>query len=107
MTLTIEVRSKPGKINELYQTLQALLPTMRQEKGCLNCRVSQDMEDCEVYVLSGDWDAQASFESYLRTASGSALLGAINMLGQSTRIQMGRNARWDGVEMLQRIRREA
>ena len=107
MTLTIEVRSKPGKINELYQTLQALLPTMRQEKGCLNCRVSQDMEDGEVYVLSGDWDAQASFEGYLKSASGSALLGAIKMLGQSTRIQMGRKARWDGVEMLQRIRREA
>ena len=107
MTLTIEVRSKPGKVNELYQTLQALLPTMRREKGCLNCRVSQAMEDCEVCVLSGYRDAQARFEGYLRTVSGSALLGAINMLGQSTRIQMGRKARWDGVEMLQRIRREA
>jgi len=32
MTLTIEVRSKPGKINEIYQTLQALTPTIRREK---------------------------------------------------------------------------
>ena len=45
MTLTIEVRSKPGKINELYQTLQALLPTMRKGKGCQFCRVSRDVED--------------------------------------------------------------
>ena len=51
--LTIELRSKPEKVNELYQTLQALLTTMRREKGCLNCRVSQAMEDCEVCVLSG------------------------------------------------------
>ena len=82
MTLTIEVRSKPGKISELYQTLQALLPTMRQEKGCLNCRVSQDMEDDEVYVLSSDWDGQASFEGYAKSTSGSALLGAIKTLGR-------------------------
>ena len=39
MTLTIEVRAQPGKVNELYQTLQALLPTMRKEKGCQACRV--------------------------------------------------------------------
>ena len=45
MTLTIEVKSKPGKNFELDQTLQVLLPTMRQEKGCLSCRVSRDLED--------------------------------------------------------------
>src|SRR5512139_4077616 len=98
MTLTIEVRSKPGKITELYQTLQAFLPTMRQEKGCLNCRVFQDMEDGEVYVLSSDWEARANFENYMKSTSGSALLGAINMLGQSTRIQMGSNAKWEEIE---------
>lgn len=107
MTLTIEVRSKPGKITELYQTLQAFLPTMRQEKGCLSCRVSQDMEEGEVYVLSSDWDEQASFEVYLKSTSGSALLGAVNMLGQSTRIQMGSDAKWEGIETLKRMRREA
>ena len=106
MTLTIEVRSKSGKINELYQTLQALLPTMRQEKGCLNCRVSQDLEDDEVYVLSSDWGAEASFEGYLKSASGGALLGAIKTLGQSTRIQLGTTAKWEGVETLMQIRRQ-
>lgn len=107
MTLTIEVRSKSGKSIELYQTLQALLPTMRQEKGCMNCRVSQDMEDGEVYVLSCDWDAKEILEGYLKSASGGALLGAIKMLGQSTRIQMGNEARWQGIEALQRIRKGA
>ena len=105
MTLTIEVRSKPGKGNELYQTLQALLPTMRQEKGCLSCRVSQDMEDGDVYVISSDWDAQAIVEVYLKSASGGALLGAITMLGKSARIQIGSEAKWEGVETLRKIRK--
>ena len=106
MTLTIEVKSKPGKISELYQTLQALLPTMRQEKGCLSCRVSQDLEDDEVYVLSCIWDEQASFEGYIKSASGSALLGAIKTLGQSARIQLGSDAKWEGFEILLQIRRK-
>ena len=49
MTLTIEVRSRPGKVNELYQTLQALLPTMRKEMGCQACRVTRDVEDGELF----------------------------------------------------------
>jgi quinol monooxygenase YgiN len=106
MTLTIEVRSKPGKINELYQTLQAFIPTMRREKGCLNSRVSQDLEDGEVYVLSSDWDAEANFEGYLKSENGGALLGAVKTLGQSTRIQLGSDARWEGVETLMQMRRK-
>jgi len=107
MTLTIEVKSKTGKNNELYQSLQALLVTMRQEKGCLRCRVSQDMEDGEVYVLSSDWDTESSFGSYVKSVSGIALLGAINMLGQSTRIQVGSGAKWEGAEALKKIWRSS
>ena len=106
MTLTIEVRAKSGKANELYQTLQALLPTMRQEKACLNCRVYQDFEDGEVYVLSSDWGAETNFEGYIKSDSGGALLGAIKTLGQSTRIQLGRDAKWAEVETLIQIRRK-
>lgn len=107
MTLTIEVRSKPGNVNELYQTLQALLPTMRKEHGCRNCRVSRDMEDGEIFIVSGDWDARTSFEGYIRSGSGSALLGAIDLLVESTRIQVGSDAKWEGIETLKRMRREA
>ena len=32
MELTIEIRARPGKFQELYQTLQALLPTIRKRE---------------------------------------------------------------------------
>ncbi len=56
MTITIEVRAQPGKINELYQTLQALIPTMRKEIGLPASRVSRDVEDGELFFLSSEWD---------------------------------------------------
>lgn len=105
MTLTIEIRSKPGNVNELYQTLQALLPTMRTEKGCRDCRVASGPANGDIYVLSCDWDDRSSFESYMRSGSGSALLGALELLGESTRIQVGSDAKWEGIELLKRMRR--
>ena len=79
---------------------------MRQEKACLNCRVSQDFEDGDVYVLSSDWGTEINFEGYIKSASGGVLLGAIKTLGQSTRIQLGSDAKWEGVETLIQIRRK-
>jgi quinol monooxygenase YgiN len=105
MMLTIEVRAHPGKVNELYQTLQALLPTMRKEIGCLACRVARNREDGELFSLSSEWDAPGSFDGYLRSGSGSALLGAIDLLGESARFRTGSDERWEGIEVLRRIRR--
>jgi quinol monooxygenase YgiN len=62
MELTIEIRTKPGKFQELYQTLIGLLPTIRKEKGCRECRIYRDVEDGEVFFLSGHWERQANLE---------------------------------------------
>lgn len=105
MTLTIEVRAGPAKTNELYQTLQAILPTMQGEKGCRSCRVSRDREDGEMFILSSSWDDRASLEGYIRSGSGSALIGAIDLLGESTRIRVGDDAKWEGLETLRGMRR--
>lgn len=105
MTLTIEVRAKTGKINELYQTLQALLPTMRKEMGCQSSHVSRDVEDGELFYFSSEWDAPGSFEGYVRSGSGSALLGAIDLLGESARFRTGGDEKWNGIDVLRRIRK--
>lgn len=107
MTLAIEVRAKSGKANELYQTLQALLPTMRRAKGCASCRVSPDAGDEGFHTLSCDWDSQAGFEEYIRSGSGSALIGALDLLGESVRVRLGEDAQWEGSEALKRIRRKS
>jgi hypothetical protein len=36
---------RPEKTQELCPTLQALLPAIRKENGCRNCRGYRDLED--------------------------------------------------------------
>ena len=106
MKLTIEIRAKPGKFQELYQTLQALLPTIRKEIGCRDCRISRDVEDGEVFFLSVHWEAQASLEHYMRSTGGIALLGAIDLLSEKAGVKIGHDAPWKGIESLKRIRKK-
>jgi len=104
MELTIEIKPGPGRAQELDQALQALLPTIRKEKGCLDCRISRDVEDGEVFLLSGHWEAQGNLEQYLRSTNGMALLGAIDLLSERAAVQTGRDAPWEGIEVLKRMR---
>lgn len=106
MKLTIRMRSHPEKLQELYQTLQALLPTIRKGKGCRMCHIYRDTENGEIFFLSGDWRAQANLESYLRSESGGALLGVIDLLSEAAEVTIDNEGLADGIEALKRIRRE-
>ncbi len=104
MDLAIEIKAKPGYFQELDQTLQALLPTIRKEKGCRGCRIYRDMEDGDIFFLSVNWKAQANLEHYMRSTDGMALLGAIDVLSERAAVKKGRDALWQGVHALKRIR---
>jgi quinol monooxygenase YgiN len=106
MKLTIELSARADKAQELYQTLQALLPTIRKEKGCRDCRVYRDVEDGEVYCLTVDWDSRASLERFMPSGSGGALLGAIDLLSETSRVRIGNNEPWEGIDNLKRMRKK-
>jgi hypothetical protein len=53
MMITIEVKAQPGKVKELYRTLQVLIPTRRNEMSCQTCRVTKAVE------YNGKWKKRA------------------------------------------------
>jgi quinol monooxygenase YgiN len=105
MELTIELRAKPGKFQELYQVLHGLLPTIRKEKGCREWRIYRDVEDGEVFFLSGHWEAPANLEHYIRSTNGLALLGAIDLLSERAAVKTGHDGPWEGIDVLKRMRK--
>jgi hypothetical protein len=107
MNLTIEIRAKPEKFHELYQTIQSILPTLRTEAGCRESRIYRDVEDGDVFFLTTHWDDAAKFENYMRSISGSVLLGAVDLLSSAVKVRMGDDSPWDGIEVLKRIRKGA
>ncbi len=106
MELTIEIKTRPGKFQELYQTLLGLLPTIRKGKGCKECRIYRDVEDGEVFFLSGQWEAQSNLEHYLRSTNGMALLGAIDVLSERAAVRTGNDVLCDGIDVLKTLRKK-
>jgi len=105
MELTIELKAKPGKFQELYQSLQALIPTIRKAKGCSDCRIWRDVEDGEVFFLSVQWQTPARLEDYVKSVSGGALFGALDLLSETAKVRFGQDTPWEGIDRLKRMRK--
>ena len=106
MEVAIEIKAKPGNFQELDQTLEALLPTIRNEKGCRECRIYRDVEDGEIFFLWVQWESPTNLGHYMRSANGMALLGAIEMLSERAAVKKAHDAPWEGIGTLKRIRKQ-
>ena len=104
MELTIEVKAKRTSFQELYQTLLALVPVIRKKKGLQKISINRDTKDDDVFLVFFEWEDQESLENYLRSNDGSALLGAIEVLSEKTRVRIGNNEPMDGILPLQKMR---
>ncbi len=105
MELRIEIRAKPEKFQELYQTLQALVPLIRKAKGCLDCRISRNDADAEIFFLSTRWEHRTDLENYLNSLIGGALVGAIELLGENVKIGLGKTKPQEGIDALKKMRK--
>lgn len=104
MELMIEIKTKPEKLQELYQTLQSLLSMIRKEKGCLEYRLYRDTEEEKIFFISINWQTQANLENYLRSVSGNAFLGAIDLLSETARVRFGKKRPWKGIDALKKMK---
>ena len=103
MEVAIEIKAKPGDSRELDQTLEALLPTIRKEKGCRDCQIYRNVEDGNIFILSVHWESQANLGHYMRSANGMALLGAIELLSERAGVKIGHDEGWRGIDILKKI----
>lgn len=104
INLTIELSARPGKTQELSQALLAFLPAIRKVKGCRGTSLYNDAEDKNNFSLSMLWDNNTALEQYMLSLSGSAFLGAIDLLGEKVKVRVGGELPWEGLDVLKRMR---
>lgn len=104
MDLAIRLQASSGKVQELSQTLLALVDTMRTAHGCQDCHLYLDLENSETFYLASQWEGNTALEQYMRSESGGAILGAIALLGETAQIRICKKTPWLGIEALKQMR---
>lgn len=70
----------------------------RQEKGCLGCRLCQDMDNENLIHLEETWEHRSYMEEHFRSDIFIALLGGVKLLGESYEIRINKDSEMDGME---------
>jgi quinol monooxygenase YgiN len=70
----------PGKEQEFSQTLLSLQAEIKQEPGCLECVVGQDLSGDPRFVLFVVWKDLSSLEAHMESDNFRVLAGAIKVL---------------------------
>jgi quinol monooxygenase YgiN len=65
VTVIATLKAKPGQEDALRQALLALIPTTRQEEGCLNYDLHRSTDNPAVFVFYENWTSKAALDAHL------------------------------------------
>jgi quinol monooxygenase YgiN len=107
--LSVRTAAAMSDRRELTQALLTWVGTVRAEPGVASAHLSEDLEAPGVYCLSVTWRRRRDLEAHLAGPDFSVLLGALDVLGHQTTLQV--TAFEEGTEdlasILQRVRGRA
>lgn len=75
-----------------------------KEKGCLGCRLSQDVDNENLIYLEETWEHRSQLDAHLRSDLFSALIGSVEFLGENHEIRINDFSGTKGWEAVQSVR---
>jgi quinol monooxygenase YgiN len=99
INIMIKMRVTSAKQKELLQTIQAVGELTRNENGCLNYHIYRDIENEDTFSLIESWKSTTDFNKRVKSKTFSVLLGAVNVLSESTELNLGQTSYSGGIEM--------
>jgi len=86
--LTISVNAPSSKRNEFLSACQLITDKTRQEKGCMGCSFSQDIDNENLINIEETWERRSYLDDHFRSDIFSALLGAVKLLSETHEIKI-------------------
>jgi len=100
--ITMNVR--PEKRKEVIQTLLSMIEPTRQEKGCMDYHVFQNIEDENSVSIIGEWETREDLDPHMRSDRFGILLGTKSLLKDKQRILIHTISHSEGMEAVNTVR---
>ena len=94
------------KRTEVMQTLLSMIEPTENERGCLSCHASRDIEDKNVFSLIEEWKTREDLDDHIRSDRFSVLLGTKSLLCEPLKIQIFTVSDSEGIEAVNSVRKK-
>jgi quinol monooxygenase YgiN len=80
LTVTAQVKAKPGKESQVRQELLSLVDPSRTDDGCLNYDLHQALDNPAHFLFHENWTSEAHLERHLQKPELKAVLARVGQL---------------------------
>ena len=77
LTVTAQVKAKPGKESQMRQELLSLVAPSRKDAGCLNYDLHQALDNHALFLLHENWITEAHLEQHMQQPEVKAVLARL------------------------------
>jgi quinol monooxygenase YgiN len=93
----------PERRTDLLETMRGMIESVRVEKGCLSCRLFEDVEDRNALVLVEEWATQQDIESHIRTDNQRRLLALMDLLSEQPEYRFITVSHTAGMDLIENV----
>ena len=77
LTVTAQIKAKPGKESQVRQELLSLVAPSRKHAGCLNYDLHQALDNHALFLCHENWTSEAHLEQHLQKPDVQAVLARL------------------------------
>ena len=86
--VTFKLRGKPENRLEITQSLKGIADEVKEDKGCIDTILCQDINDENTFLLIEEWQKKRRFEDHMKSRLYAALLGINGLLVKPPEIKI-------------------
>ncbi len=90
----IKIVIQEYKIDEFVDSLPSLLSGFRKEKGCLDYRVYQDLDEAHAFCIVAEWETDEAMQKHFLTQNFVVLIGAARVLSETFEMNIAESRKW-------------
>ncbi len=101
--VTLKMTVRPGRRNDLAETIRGMLEPTRVERGCISYCLYEDIENKNTFALVEEWKTRDDLEKHVRTDNYRRLLALMDILSEPPQLQFNTVSQTAGVELLSTV----
>jgi quinol monooxygenase YgiN len=92
VSMTVYMKIIPEKETEFLQTMTSLKQDEQHSRGLLSTTIYRSIDDQNLFSFTNQWETDDDLKNYLKGKSFTVLLGAVEVLCESTEIKYTESA---------------
>jgi len=98
ITVRVNLTARLGKQQELVQSIRRLKNKIAEERGCIACRVYQNLDNPDEFVVFEQWKNEKQAKAHLDSENMAVLVGAGSVLSRDISVSLTKESSTADIE---------